>query len=331
MTTSLTRVPTQPGQRFSLPGITAADAARVVAAIAAERAPSTLILYASAWRMFTKWCATRGLVAFPADPATVCAYLAERAEQGLSIGTINVACAAIGYEHQRAGLPDPITDAMVGRVRRGLRRIVGVAPRRQARPLVGEEVRQIVARIDPGTAAGARDRALILIGFASALRRSELAALTLADVEFRLGGVVLTVRRSKADQDGEGQIVAVAAGEHTSTDPVAALRTWIAARGTRPGRVFTRMRYPDHTTTDPIGGHTVARIIRTRAEAAGIPGERVTGHSLRAGHATTAALAGAPLDRIAAQTRHRDVSTLVEHYIRPIDALANTSSRALGL
>jgi hypothetical protein len=81
----------------------------VVAAIAAERAPSTLVLYASAWREFTRWCATRGLDAFPADPATVCAYLAERAEQGLSIATINVACAAIGYEHQRAGLPDPRT------------------------------------------------------------------------------------------------------------------------------------------------------------------------------------------------------------------------------
>jgi integrase len=331
MTTSVTRLPSELGELTAAPGITAADAARVVAAIAAERAPSTLVLYASAWRTFTQWCATRGLDSFPADPTTVCAYLAERAEQGLSIGTINVACAAIAYEHQRACLSDPITDAMVGRVRRGLRRRVGVAPRRRARPLIGEEVRQNVARIDPGTAAGARDRALILVGFASALRRSELAGLTLADLEFRPGGVVLTVRRSKGDQDGEGQIVAVAAGEHTATDPVAALLVWIAVRATRPGNVFTRLRYPDHTTTDPIGRHTVARVIRARAEAAGIPGERVTGHSLRAGHATTAAMAGAPLDRIAAQTRHRDVSTLVQHYIRPIDAMANTSSRSLGL
>jgi integrase len=193
MTTSLTRVPTHPGERFSPPGITAADAARVVAAIAAERAPSTLVLYASAWRVFTRWCATRGLDAMPAEPATVCVYLAQRAEQGLSIGTINVACAAIGYEHQRAGLPDPVTDAMVGRVRRGLRRLVGVAPRRRARPLIGEEIRQIVARIEPGTAAGA----LILVGFASALRRSELAGLTLADVEFRPGGMVPVVTRRR--------------------------------------------------------------------------------------------------------------------------------------
>lgn len=106
---------------------------------------------------------------------------------------------------------------------------------------------------------------------------------------------------------------------------------WIAVRGTRQGSVFTRVRYPDHPSTGPIGGHTVARIIRARAEAAGIPGERITGYSLRAGHATTAALAGVPRDRIAAQTRYRDVSTLVQHYIRPIDVLANTSSRSLGL
>lgn len=143
MTTFLTR--DRPIPASGSPGITAADAACVVAAIAAERAPSTPVLYVSAWRMFTRWCAARGLDSFPAETATVCAYLAERAEQGLPIGTIDVACAAIGYEHQRAGLPDPIIDAMVGRVRRGLRRLVGLAPRRRARPLIGEDIRRIVA------------------------------------------------------------------------------------------------------------------------------------------------------------------------------------------
>ena len=333
MTTLLEPVPIHAAGGFS--GLTAADAARVAAAISAERAPSTLASYASAWRLFVRWCADRGLASLPADPATVCAYLAERADRGLANATITACCAAIRYEHQRAGAPDPIADPTVGRVRRGLRRVLGVAPRRQARALLTEDIRSMVDHIDRRTAAGARDRALLLLGFASALRRSELAELALDDVVFVRDGVLLNIRRSKGDPDAEGQVVAVAIGAHAGTDPVAALRYWIAVRGTRPGNVFTRVRSngraTGRATVERINGHTVRCIIRTRAAAAGIESERVSGHSLRAGHATAAALAGVPLDRIAAQTRHKEISTLVRHYIRPLDAMANTSSRSLGL
>lgn len=329
MTTLLEPAPIHAGRDFS--GLTAADAARVAAAISAERAPSTLASYASAWRLFVRWCAVRGLEPLPADPATVCAYLAEQADRGLTNATITARCAAIRYEHQRAGAPDPIADPTVARVRRGLRRILGVAPRRQARALLTEDIRSIVDQIDKRTAAGARDRALLLLGFASALRRSELAEMALDDVLFVRDGVLLNIRRSKGDPDAEGQVVAVASGANAGTDPVAALRYWIAVRGTRPGNVFTRVRSNGRATVEPISGHTVRCIIRTRAAAAGIDSERVSGHSLRAGHATAAALAGVPLDRIAAQTRHKEISTLVRHYIRPLDAMANTSSRSLGL
>lgn len=328
VTTLMKPVPIDVGRVST--GLTAADAARVAAAISAERAPSTLVSYASSWRIFTCWCTDCGLASLPADPATVCAFLAESADRGLSNGTINVSCAAIGYEHRRAGVPDPIAEATVGRVRRGVRRIAGVAPRRQARALLIEEIRLMIERINSRTAVGARDRVLILLGFASALRRSELADLTLADVIFVRDGVLLNVRRSKGDPDAEGQVVAVAVGTRTETDPVAALRYWIAVRGSRTGNVFTRVRSNDRATIERISGHTVRCIIRTRAAAAGIDCERVSGHSLRAGHATAAAMAGVPLDRIAALTRHREISTLVRHYIRPLDAMANTS-RSLGL
>ncbi len=112
---------------------------------------------------------------------------------------------------------------MHGQVRRGLRRIIGTAPRRQARPLGAGEIRQIVQHIDRSTALGARDAAIILLGFASAMRRSELTALTLADVEFQPGGILLTIRRSKTDQYADGQVVAVVHGQHAVTDPIAAL------------------------------------------------------------------------------------------------------------
>lgn len=202
-------------------------------------------------------------------------------------------------------------------------------PSTPARPLAAAEIRQIVTGIDRTTPKGARDAALILLGFASALRRSELTRLTLEDVETKPGGLLLHVRRSKSDAEGRGQIVGVAHGQHALTDPVAAPASWTAVRGTAPGPLLTSLRNKV-LTDEPISGE-VARMLRAGARAAGLSPERITGHSLRAGHATTAAAVGVALDRIALQTRHRRLSTLIERYIRPAQALEATSSRDLGL
>lgn len=121
-----------------------------------------------------------------------------------------------------------------------LRRTYGSAPRRLARPLTVDEIRHIVGGIDRTTPIGIRDAAIILLGYASAMRRSELVALTMADVEHKPDGLLLTVRQSKTDQQGHGQIVAVAHGRHALTDPVAALAAWRAVRRETPGALFTR-------------------------------------------------------------------------------------------
>jgi len=132
------------------------------------------------------------------------------------------------------------------------------------------------------------------------------------------------------DQERHGQQVAVAHGQHALTDPVAALNAWRAIRGDAPGALFTRI-WGSSISAERLSGHVPARMLRARAEAAGLDGTRITAHSLRAGHATTAALAGVPLNRIAAQTRHKDLGVLVNRYIRPLEALDNTSSKDLGL
>lgn len=325
--------PSAQSTAVELAGLTPTDAARITGAIAATYAtyaPNTLHAYAWAWRHWTSWSAGRGLDPLPATPAAVCAYLTERAAHGVSFGTISLTCCAIAFQHRRAGVADPTTHQTVGQVRRGLRRSLGTAPIRQARPLTVAEIRAIVVCIDRTTAPGARDAALILLGYASALRRSELAALTLADLESQPAGLLITIRSSKTDPSGSGQVVGVAPGRHRATDPVAALATWLHLRGTTPGPLFTSMR-PGGPALQPISGDAIARILRARAGAAGLPTARITGHSLRAGHATSAALAGIGVERIAAQTRHRRIDVLIERYIRPIDALRNTSSRHLGL
>ena len=328
MTTNVTSLASSPIDPFA--GLTATDAARIGAAMRVALAESTRAVYAHAWRGWERWCIARAINPLPGSPAAICAYLVERAEQGASAGTIDGACSAISYQHRSHGLDDPTLAEAVRQVRRGLRRTLGTAPQRLARPLDTGDIRQIVTFIDRDTAKGARDAAIILLGFASALRGSELTGLTFADVETKPGGLLLRVRRSKTDPEAHGQLVGVAHGLHAATDPVAALATWTAVRGTEPGPLFVSLRNKVQTD-EPISDEAVARMLRSRARAAGLSPERVTGHSLRAGHATTAAAAGVSLDRIALQTRHKRLSTLIERYIRPAQALEATSSRDLGL
>ncbi|WP_062461091.1 tyrosine-type recombinase/integrase [Demequina soli] len=316
----------------SLPaGLTPADLARIDAAVAAHHAPSTRTTYASAWRGFETWCDQRGFTALPAAPEIVCAYITTQAERGLTMGMVTCTLAAIAHRHRVAGLDDPTDSELVTRVRRGLRRILGVAPRRRARPLFVEDIREILAAIDRTTAIGKRDAAIILLGFASAMRRCELAALEVGDIAPAEGGLLITVRRSKGDPHGAGQAIAIARGRHAESDPVEALGTWLRVRPRSAGSVFTRVRANGTVTSEPINAASVVRIVKTRAHAVGFTGDRITAHSLRAGHATAAAMAGVPLDRIAAQTRHRDLAMLVNAYIRPIASMQTTSSRHLGL
>lgn len=311
-------------------GLTAVDAARIGEALAAARTDGTRRLYDVVWSQWQRWCVQRGVTAVPADPLTVCAYLTERAEAGRAAGTLDMACTVIRHVHRTTGAVDPIDSETVRQVRRGLRRTYGAAPRRLARPLSVEDIRQIVGGIDRSTPHGIRDAAIILLGYASAMRRAELVALDLADIEHKPAGLLLHIRQSKMDPEGHGQQVGVAHGQHAFTDPVAALNTWRELRGETPGALFTRI-WGSAISSERLSGHVPARMLRARAEAAGLDGTRITAHSLRAGHATTAALAGVPLDRIAAQTRHKDLGVLVNRYIRPVEALATTSSGDLGL
>ena len=146
-------------------GLTEQDLARIGEAIAAGRAESTRRSYAWQWGRFDRWCTGRGITAVPATPATVCAYLTDFAAHGVAAGTIECACAAIAAEHERRP-PQPDRRPAVKAVRRGIRRTVRTAPRRQSRPLSTEEIRRMVAKIDRTNARGARHAALILVGFA---------------------------------------------------------------------------------------------------------------------------------------------------------------------
>ncbi len=315
-----------------LPRITRVQAEAVRAAADAALATGTRRVYASSWRTWQVWCDLHGHTPLPAHPLTIATWVTERAAEGRSVSTLTKDLAALRFHHEYAGHDDPTASRDLRVVLRGLRRTLGTAPRRQAHALVTDEVRRVVGQIDRTTMRGKRDAALILMGFAAALRRSELAGLDVDDLVFSARGLVVTLRRSKSDQEGHGVVVGVVRGQHPDTDPVKAVRDWTKAADLTAGdALFQRIGRGSNRVMDRrLSGQSVGAIIRDRARAAGLDDLNVSGHSLRAGHATQAAEAGVAALRIARTTRHARLETL-GRYVRPAEVLSDTTSGDLGL
>lgn len=318
--------------RASGGGLTPVDLERIGAAVEAARSPGTRRTYDSAWRSWETWCAARGAESLPADPVAVAAHLVERHGDGVSVSRLTVTASAIRARHLDTGLDDPTSTRGVVLTMAGLRRVdAGEKAPRQAHPLTTEQVRRMVDGLDRSTLAGKRDAAIILLGFAAALRRSEIASLRVADLSWKSDGLVVRIRKAKRDQDGVGAYVGVVRG-HGTTDPVAAVHDWVTAAGlTRDAPLFSRVRRGDRPETGrPLSGETINGIVQRAARAAGLSDLPVSAHSLRAGHATVAAEAGVPVDRLARTGRWADPRTLAT-YVRPASALADSTSGALGL
>ena len=284
----------------------------------ASKADSTLRAYESDMRVFTAWCSERGLASLPAAPATVAGFLAAEADRGSSASTVNRRTAAVRFAHKWHGHAAPTESEHVKAVLRGIRRKLGTAPK-QKQPATTEAISAMLAHIDTTTLQGKRDRALLLLGFAGALRRSELVALDVADLAESAGELDITIRRSKTDPEGAGQSVAIPHGR--SLKPVAAVTAWLAASGIVAGPVFRPITKSGTLRGERLTDRSVADIVKRYAEAAGLPGADFSGHSLRSGFVTSAADRGADLNRIMDQT-HRDPRT-VRGYIRRADRYKN--------
>ncbi len=216
----------------------AALAARADAHAAAARAPRTRAAYASDWEHFSRWCALAGRDAVPAGASTVRLYLtdleAARTETGAVLyqpATLARRLAAIAAAHREAGYASRTRDPAVAAVLTGIRRARAHPPHRM-RPLLLDDVRTLLARMDwcrwPAGLTAARDAFVLLAGFAGALRRSELAALTVGDLIWHPGdGLHLRIRSSKTDQDATGATIVLPYGRHPGTCPPCAALRWL--------------------------------------------------------------------------------------------------------
>ncbi|MCC6630175.1 MAG: site-specific integrase [Chloroflexi bacterium] len=327
--------PAEPASRAPAP----ADAARAAALLARQRAraadlarrtraPATARAYAADWADFAAWCAEHGLAPLPAAPDAVAAYLAALVERGRRPSTLQRRLAAIAHRHRAAGHPPPTRDPTVRDTLAGARRELGVAPAQKA-ALLPDDVRAMVAAL-PRDLAGLRDRALLVLGFLGAFRRAELVALRVEDIRVAGEGLVVTLRRSKTDQDGQGRRVALPAGADPATCPVAAYRAWRAAAGLTAGPVFRKLNRNREPLAKALHPEHVARLVKRAAAAVGLDPAAYAGHSLRAGLATAAALAGASDRAIMKQTGHTS-REMVDRYIRDGDLFRDNAAARVGL
>lgn len=308
--------------------------------IAASRAPNTLRGYRSDWKEFTAWCAHAGRDPLPAAADTISTYLVALAEARAKVGTISRRLSSIRFAHATRDLPDPTSTARVAAVWEGIRRTHG-APPEQAAPLMPPQLLQVLdacprtrtwkTRPDETDLAGLRDRALLLVGFWSALRRAELAALTLDQVAEHPGGRVLTVPRSKTNPHGETVELAVLP---YATDPVlcpvAALTAWTEAAAITDGSLLRPVSTGNRALPRPLHPESLNSLVQAAVARAGIDPTPYSAHSLRAGFVTYAHLNGASDRDIAHQTRHRSLAT-VDTYIRVERAWHNNAATQLGL
>lgn len=318
-------VPYEPAGRLSILHSLAGEARRFATA---ARSRATRRAYACDWNDFVAWCDRNVVAALPAEPAVIALYLTDLAKRA-KVATIERRLVAIRQAHKAAGQETPTTNATVRDVIAGIRRQLGTAQNRKAAIEISD-LRLIVDAL-PDSPKGHRDRALLLLGFAGALRRSELVGLQVRDVNLVREGLEVTISHSKTDQEGAGETIGVLYGSNPATCPVRSLQAWLERANIVDGPIFREVDRHGRIGVKALTGDSVARIIQRHVRK--LPGRDATrygGHSLRAGFATSAAAGGASERSIMAQTRHKSVA-IARRYVRHGSMWREHAGTALGL
>ena len=291
-----------------------------------SKASNTMRAYAAHWRTFAAFCEKHGAQSLPASVETVAAFLTEQAEHHRA-ATLSAKTAAIAYQHRAAKLPNPCDSVEVKELMKGIRRTIGTAPRRKKAATL-DIVRRMVAAVADDR-RGQMYRALLLVGFFGAFRRSELAAVRVEDVTFTDYGARVLVPKSKTDQEGEGRYKQLERLDDAAICPVTAVREWLSASGITSGYVFrTTDMLTGRLNDKPISGRHIARVVKDAAESIGEPVHDFAGHSLRAGFVTSAIAAGASDLDTMEQTGHT-TTKMIAVYSRQEGRGARRALRAM--
>lgn len=285
----------------------------------AARSENTRVAYEKGWQCFVSWCQSVNLVPIEAksdDVARFFVAMASKSRNGtgkpLALNTLRLYRSGLNDQWRKLGSPSPASASVVDEVLQGLRRLRGNTPRR----VKALREYQLLAMLESCGSGlhGLRDAAILSLGFAAALRRSELCYLRTEDLERkRSEGMMVHVRQSKTDTQGIGQRVAVIEGK--AVKPITHVERWLSASGINKGFVFQTLLRGGVASGHPLDPGDVARIVKRHARRIGLEPQEYSGHSLRAGFVTSAAVHHARIDKIMEVTRHRSAETVLK-YIR---------------
>jgi integrase len=298
-------------------------ARRVAECIRNAKSEATRRAYAADWRDFSCWCQQNRLAFLPATPETVALYIAhlskpEGNEKPRTVATITRRLSSINTMHKAARYRPPakMDDPVLAETYHGICRLLGTRQQRK-QPLTLDKIVRLLdaVRTTDLPVAGARDRALILVGFVGAFRRSELAAMRVEDLVRHRRGYTIRIPRSKTDQTGEGREVEILYGAQERTCPVLALENWFESGAIREGFVFRQVGLYGELRGG-LSPAAVAEIVKRLVRRAHLETpENYGGHSLRAGFVTEASANGASDREIMRQTGHRS-RAMIDRYAR---------------
>ncbi len=274
-------------------------------------APSTRRLYKSDWAIYSHWCESQGCMPLPSTPEIIASFLSMQAKAGIKPATLIRRLASIKLAHESRGYESPTQHKAVKAVLKGIKREIGAAPKKKA-PITVERLEAMVKHCS-STLVGLRDKAILLLGFSGAFRRSELVAIKISDIERTAEGVKVTIRRSKTDQEGYGQVVAILNGSRLRA--VDALYTWLKEADINEGYIFRPISQWGAIGAVSLTDRSVANIVKNYAKKAGLTVGDFSGHSLRSGFITSGAAAGADLFKLMEVSRHKKPETVMG-YVR---------------
>jgi site-specific recombinase XerD len=291
-----------------------------------SKAPNTIRAYQSDFSDFRLFCAKNGFRSIPTEPKIVSLYLTHLSTNEAKMSTLKRRLVSIGVIHKLKGHyldtkhPSIIENIM------GIKRRKG-SIQRGKKPLLISILKKVINVIDEQNKEEIkkfRDRSIILIGFSGGFRRNEIVSLDYDDLDFVSEGLKINIKRSKTDQFGEGTKKALPYFDNSQYCPVVSLQKWIKISNINSGPLFRRFSKGSKLSENRLTDQTVALIIKSYLQLAGVDSTNYSGHSLRSGFATSAAEAGAEERSIMAMTGHKSTE-MVRRYIKEANLFKNNA------
>lgn len=286
-------------------------------------APNTARAYTAHLKRFSQWCAAHGHHPLPASVDALVGFCTHLAEAGKKVGTLQQHCAAISKAHAVRGVGSPTDDKQFKIFLDGVRRLHGVR-QKQAPAFSLAQLKQLVRSLDVETVAGLRDRAILLLGFTGAFRRSELTAINVQDLRFTEECLVVSLGRSKTNQLGDYEEKAIFYSPEPAVCPIRSLKAWLTQLERSEGPAFVMLRKGNRLTANRLSDQTINTLVQRYL------GAEYSAHSLRASFVTVAKLNGADDSKIMNQTKHK-TSAMIRRYTRLDNVQQHNAAKELGL